>query len=353
MPAIDLDNVLLTPSVTARSPLDRMVFTSRNQRRVPLQFYRANLTGACEIPLGSSAQILIKRQGDFSSEAALARALTWEKEGQGAAAVYWFLLDLNTNEMNSIFLGEAEMRTDLIFEVTLQIEGRTYTPPRVPCTVWRRYLAGNEGQPTPANPDWPLPSEVVTDAPQDGKAYVRQDGVWVEKVWDSTQIIFAARYGDDPLDVYNDGESDLGTLIVTETNQHSSVPYNKIDEDPTSGWNAVTKAFTVPADGVYIVVPYTLLIGLPASVLIWATLHFSGAVIGIDLKSYGDPLAEGGDQTAGYGGVTAIGSSWVGHLAAGDTVKVAVYTGYGGVYVAGSFYPTGVNDGSYIKILKL
>lgn len=180
MPAIDLDNVLLTPSVTARSPLDRMVFTSRNQRRVPLQFYRANLTGACEIPLGSSAQILIKRQGDFSSEAALARALTWEKEGQGAAAVYWFLLDLNTNEMNSIFLGEAEMRTDLIFEVTLQIEGRTYTPPRVLCTVWRRYLAGNEGQPTPANPDWPLPSEVVTDAPQDGKAYVRQDGGWVE-----------------------------------------------------------------------------------------------------------------------------------------------------------------------------
>ena len=82
--------------------------------------------------------------------------------------------------MNSIFFGEQEQRTDLIFEVTLQIEGRAYTPPRVPCTVWRRYLAENEGQPTPANPDWPLPSEIVTDAPQDGKAYVRQGGVWVE-----------------------------------------------------------------------------------------------------------------------------------------------------------------------------
>lgn len=180
------------------------------------------------------------------------------------------------------------------------------------------------------------------------------DGSFAEHILKvGAQLVFAARYGDDPLDVYNDGMDDLGTLVVTDTNQHSAVPYNKIDVDPTSGWNAAAKTFTMPEDGLYLVAPFTVLGNLPEQAFFWATIHVNGEPFGIDVKSYTDPIASSGGQTAGYGGMAAINAPLVRAFAAGDAVKVAVYTGNGGVFIRGSFYPVAADNESYVSIVKL
>jgi hypothetical protein len=161
--AVDLDSLTIVQSVTARSPLARIIFTHRNQRKIGLQFYRG--TTVVELPEDATGEILIKASGQPDSSA-LARATTWTKEGSGATAVYYFLLDLNTDEMGTAFSENPDSITALIFELTFIESGNIQTPPRISCTVYNRYLQQDENLPSPADPDYPAAGVILVTTEQ-------------------------------------------------------------------------------------------------------------------------------------------------------------------------------------------
>lgn len=158
--AVDLDSVSITQSVVARSPLARVTFVTRNNRRVPVRFFRQSSTGAVELAAGSTGQILIKKKGYHESDA-LARALTWTKEGSGSDTIYWFDLDLFTTPMDAAFPVGTEKLDDLILELTFAESGEIQTPPAIGCTIWNRYLQSDEDVPSPADPDMPAAADIL------------------------------------------------------------------------------------------------------------------------------------------------------------------------------------------------
>jgi len=162
MAAVDLDLVTLLQSVTARTPLTRVVLTNRNQRRFPFQYLRGGKS--VELAPDATGELIIKKKGEFST--ALARSTFWTKEGSGAAAVYWFTLDLLTDEMNAAFPEGTDVLEDFVFEHTFTENGLVQTPPRALCTIYNRYLQPAEGQPNPTNPDWPLPTNILVKTAQ-------------------------------------------------------------------------------------------------------------------------------------------------------------------------------------------
>lgn len=162
MPAVDLDLVTMLQSVTARTPLTRIVFTNRNQRRISFQYLRAGKS--VELAPDAIGELVIKKKGDFDT--ALARTTVWTKEGNGAAAVYWFTLDLLTDEMNAAFPSGTDFLENFVFEHTFTESGNVQTPPRALCTIYNRYLQPAEGQPNPANPAWPLPTNILLKTAQ-------------------------------------------------------------------------------------------------------------------------------------------------------------------------------------------
>lgn len=161
MPAVDLDNVLTMQSVVARTPLGEIVFVTRNHRRVGYQFYRPSGPGAVDLAVGSTGQLLVKKKSDPAGDA-LARALSWTKEGTGPTAGYWFSLDLFTEELEAAFTASPEKLDDLILELTFVENGNVQTPPAVPCTIWNRYLQSDEDVPQPADPDMPAAADILT-----------------------------------------------------------------------------------------------------------------------------------------------------------------------------------------------
>jgi len=163
--AVDLDLLVITQSVVARTALARVTFVTRNNRRVPVQFFRPSLVGAVELATGSTGQILIKKQGTPAA-GALARALTWTKEGSGTGTVYWFELNLFTDELNTAFAENPESLSDLVLEITFVENANVQTAPAIPCTIWNRYLQSDEDEPTPADPDMPAAADILVKIAQ-------------------------------------------------------------------------------------------------------------------------------------------------------------------------------------------
>ncbi len=97
---------------------------------------------------------------------ALARALSWTKEGAGANAIYWFTLDLFGTALSNAF-GTNEVLEDLVLELTYDDGTGAQTPPRIPCTIYNRYLQGAEGIPEESIPDYPLPDNILTISAQE------------------------------------------------------------------------------------------------------------------------------------------------------------------------------------------
>ena len=166
--AVNLDTCEIVQGVSARSALARFVLLARTQRRVSFRFFRTDSLGGCELPGDATGQLILKHIGQPMGPA-LARAVAWEQEGVGADAVYHFHLDLRTVEMSSLFPGQTESREDLALELSYRAWGHDLAAPRVPCTVWNRYLQDDEGIPSPADPPYPQPSEILTRTDADGR----------------------------------------------------------------------------------------------------------------------------------------------------------------------------------------
>lgn len=165
----------------------------------------------------------------------------------------------------------------------------------------------------------------------------------------SASLVFKARYGDDPLN-NNDG---VGTHVETLTNAIAIIPYNKIDLDTYNAWNPSTGEYIVPSNGLYLVSAAITVINTPPDTFVVYNVTKNGGFAEAIVNSFYDPIAMGGGQTGGYGGVQAnIVTKFLG-CEQGDAISASVYTGLGGVWVLGSHYTTGSDDGCSIKIIKL
>lgn len=157
--AVDRENVLIMQSVTSRTALNRYTLVNRNERRIGYQFYDPGVAGGCELAVGSTGRLILKKKGDHAG-AILAQAIDWTKEGNGATAIYWFTLSLFGDDLADLFEAGVDQLADFVLELTYVENGRTNTPPAVPCTVNRRYFQGDEDLGT-SSPDYPPAEEVL------------------------------------------------------------------------------------------------------------------------------------------------------------------------------------------------
>lgn len=166
--AVNLATRRVHASPTSGAPLAEYTLTRGDLYPIEIAFFR----GAVTEPQGIGA-VILKKEGDFSGDF-LALCDSWVANG----GVYAGLLNLNTVEATDA-VGTAE-QIYAAMEITWPSGGGEESTIPLRIVLRNDYLRGNEGVPQDALPPYPLPGVIVTEAPEDGKAYVRQDGGWVE-----------------------------------------------------------------------------------------------------------------------------------------------------------------------------
>ena len=168
MPAVDADSLAVVASATSRTAVGTYTLTRRNVRRIPFQFYRGG--SIIQLSEDASGQLLLKKK-DSPTGAALARALTWTREGSSSNSIYYFELSLLTDEAEALFAvtGAAEeplVITDLILELNFIDSSRPQTPIKIAAELRNRYLQSDEDSPTPADPDMPPAADILIKTAQ-------------------------------------------------------------------------------------------------------------------------------------------------------------------------------------------
>lgn len=166
--AVNLATRRVHASVSAGVPLSDYTVTRGDIYPVELSFFR---DGAAVTP--DVLVMILKKSQDFTGDF-LALCNTWTNN----SGVYSGALSLNTVEAQAA-VGDAP-QISAALEITWQEAGGEVTSIPLPVTLLNDYHRGNEGVPQDALPPYPLPGVIVTEAPEDGKAYGRKDGQWVE-----------------------------------------------------------------------------------------------------------------------------------------------------------------------------
>lgn len=117
---------------------------------------------------GGVSSIALALSTDSSAPDVLAYLDAFEREN---STTYTGTLDASDPRLQAVFTGKKTATVDVELVVTLTGQApRVY--PNFPITAQKPAITGPQSSET--GPVYP------TDAPQDGKAYVRRDGVWVE-----------------------------------------------------------------------------------------------------------------------------------------------------------------------------
>jgi hypothetical protein len=128
------------------APVTTMKFTRRDIEAIDVKFVRNGQV--VQLSYGSTGKLGIKSEFDGS---ALALDTSWQERGNGNNAVYQFSLNLNTEELNDLFVTDEEESVVAKFELEWTEGGTINTT--LPCTalILNDVLRGDEGAPTPAS----------------------------------------------------------------------------------------------------------------------------------------------------------------------------------------------------------
>ena len=148
--SIDLDTLAVTPAAVSVRRGDVL--------RVHVSFLQGGVVR--ELPSDAVGRLVVKKVGDFSGEVVAGSrpwgpvGITpppahWRKVGASVNARYIFDLNLNTQQMNDLFLAAAGelAEVQLVLEVEWSCRGMRTTAQRVTFRVGNDYLRSNDVPP--------------------------------------------------------------------------------------------------------------------------------------------------------------------------------------------------------------
>lgn len=138
---LDTREFVVSPVLTA--PVTQMYFTRRDIEAIDVKFVRNG--EVVELSYGATGQLGIKSEFDG---AAIALDSEWSQKGAGSNAAYQFSLNLNTQELDDLFVTDEEASIAAKLELEWTEAGTINTT--LPCAaiVLNDVLRGTEGAPT-------------------------------------------------------------------------------------------------------------------------------------------------------------------------------------------------------------
>ena len=164
---IDLgtNQLIKAPGVVA--PVASISVKRGDQPTFELYFYSDGITPAT-LPTGSSIVFAAKAAGKYDSTDVAVFAGTWTTPGNGAFA-YMATPSFNTTELDTLLNRDAETANDLasitlMAEISWLSDSKQSSTQTFNLVVNNDVYRGNEGEPSPATPVYPLPSDIATKA---------------------------------------------------------------------------------------------------------------------------------------------------------------------------------------------
>lgn len=138
---LDTREFIVSPVLIA--PISQLYFTRRDIEAIDVKFVRNG--EVVELSYGSTGQLGIKNEFDG---AALALDSEWSQKGFGSDATYQFSLNLNTQELDDLFVTDEEASISAKVELEWTEGGTINTT--LPCAaiILNDVLRGTEGAPT-------------------------------------------------------------------------------------------------------------------------------------------------------------------------------------------------------------
>lgn len=142
---VSLNTRSFVASPVLLEPISELYFTRRDIEALDVKFVRDGVV--VDLSFGATGKIGIKNSFDGSI---LAIDQAWEKRGEGTDATYQFSMNLNTEEIDSLF--ETDEETSVVAKVEMEwSEGGTINT-TMPCTavIYNDVLRGTEAAPVQA-----------------------------------------------------------------------------------------------------------------------------------------------------------------------------------------------------------
>lgn len=152
--------------------------TVKRMARVTLELVPVNASGTYEAFAGGASGLLaVKALHDFTGPLKVLDS-AWDapvEDGQG----YVFEFTAGSVGIDAV-LGTEAAKT-FALEITIDMgDGKWLVLPTVELVIENNYYREDEVIPDDAIIPYPPADDVVTEAPEDGKLYVRKDGAWIE-----------------------------------------------------------------------------------------------------------------------------------------------------------------------------